>query len=107
VFRFTAGKVSGDHRIPVISGRSTVDTPTACPVTAGPGAQSSVATWPPRRTTRPGGGWRSSRRPPECSREALEEFRAAGRLQPPLAGSLALGGQATGWLLATQARLGW
>jgi hypothetical protein len=24
VFRFTAGKVSGDHRIPVISGRSTV-----------------------------------------------------------------------------------
>jgi hypothetical protein len=31
VFRFAAGKVSGRHRFPVISGRSTVDTPTACP----------------------------------------------------------------------------
>ena len=41
-----------------------------------------------------------------CPREALEEFRAAGRLQPQLASSLALGGQVTGWLLATQARLG-
>jgi LuxR family maltose regulon positive regulatory protein len=41
-----------------------------------------------------------------CPREALEEFRAAGRLQPLLASSLALGGQVTGWLLATQARLG-
>jgi hypothetical protein len=39
-------------------------------------------------------------------REALEEFRAAGRLQPQLASSLALSGQVTGWLLATQARLG-
>jgi hypothetical protein len=29
VFRFTAGQVSGDHRIPVISGRSAVETPTA------------------------------------------------------------------------------
>ena len=41
-----------------------------------------------------------------CPREALEEFRAAGRLQPQLASSLALGGQVTGWLLATQVRLG-
>jgi LuxR family maltose regulon positive regulatory protein len=41
-----------------------------------------------------------------CSQEALEEFRAAGRLQPQLASSFALGGQVTGWLLATQARLG-
>jgi LuxR family transcriptional regulator, maltose regulon positive regulatory protein len=44
--------------------------------------------------------------PAGCPREALEEFRAAGRLQPPLASSLALSGQVTGWLLATQARLG-
>ena len=35
---------------------------------------------------------------------ALEEFRAAGNLQPQLASSLALSGQVTGWLLATQAR---
>ena len=39
-------------------------------------------------------------------REALEEFRAAGRLQPRLASSLAMGRQMTGWTLATQARLG-
>jgi hypothetical protein len=32
---------------------------------------------------------------------ALEEFRAAGHLQPQLASSLALSGQVTGWLLAT------
>jgi hypothetical protein len=38
-----------------------------------------------------------------CLREALEEFRAAGRLQPQLASSLAMGRQMTGW---TQARLG-
>jgi LuxR family transcriptional regulator, maltose regulon positive regulatory protein len=41
-----------------------------------------------------------------CPRVALEEFRAAGRLQPELASSLALGSQVTGWTLATQARLG-
>jgi LuxR family maltose regulon positive regulatory protein len=41
-----------------------------------------------------------------CLREALEEFRAAGRLQPQLASSLAMGRQITGWTLATQARLG-
>ena len=44
--------------------------------------------------------------PAGCPREALEEFCAAGRLQPQLASSLALSGQVTGWLLATQARLG-
>jgi hypothetical protein len=33
VLRFTAGKVSGDHRIPVISGRSAVETPTALVLT--------------------------------------------------------------------------
>ncbi len=38
--------------------------------------------------------------------EALEEFRAAGRQQPRLASSLAMGRQMTGWTLATQARLG-
>jgi LuxR family maltose regulon positive regulatory protein len=38
--------------------------------------------------------------------EALEEFTAAGRLQSRLEGSYALAGQVTGWLLATQARLG-
>jgi LuxR family maltose regulon positive regulatory protein len=41
-----------------------------------------------------------------CPREALEEFRAAGRLQPRLASPLAMGRQLTGWTLATQARLG-
>jgi LuxR family maltose regulon positive regulatory protein len=41
-----------------------------------------------------------------CRREAFEEFRAAGRLQPQLASSLALGGQVSGWTLASQARLG-
>jgi LuxR family maltose regulon positive regulatory protein len=39
-------------------------------------------------------------------REALEQFRAAGRLQSQLASSLALSSQVTGWTLATQARLG-
>jgi LuxR family maltose regulon positive regulatory protein len=39
-------------------------------------------------------------------REALEEFRAAGRLQSQLTSSLAMGGQVTAWTLATQARLG-
>jgi len=39
--------------------------------------------------------------PAGCPREALEEFRAAGQLQPQLASSLALSGQVTGWLLAT------
>ena len=38
--------------------------------------------------------------------EALEEFTAAGRLQSRLEGSHALASQVTGWLLATQARLG-
>ena len=41
-----------------------------------------------------------------CLQEAIEEFRAAGRLEPQLASSLGLGGQVTGWTLATQARLG-
>ena len=39
-------------------------------------------------------------------REALEEFRAAGRLQSRLEGPHALASQVTGWLAATQARLG-
>ena len=39
-------------------------------------------------------------------REALEEFSAADRLQSQLEGSHALASQVTGWLLATQARLG-
>jgi LuxR family maltose regulon positive regulatory protein len=38
--------------------------------------------------------------------EALEEFRAAGRLQARLAGPHALANQVTSWLLATQARVG-
>ncbi len=38
--------------------------------------------------------------------EALEEFRAAERLQSRLEGPHALANQVTGWLLATQARLG-
>jgi LuxR family maltose regulon positive regulatory protein len=38
--------------------------------------------------------------------EALPEFAAADRLQSQLAGSHALASQMTGWLLATQARLG-
>jgi LuxR family transcriptional regulator, maltose regulon positive regulatory protein len=38
--------------------------------------------------------------------EALEEFSAAERLQSRLAGSHALASQVTGWLLATEARLG-
>jgi LuxR family transcriptional regulator, maltose regulon positive regulatory protein len=38
--------------------------------------------------------------------EALEELRAAEHLQSQLAGSHALASQVTGWLLATQARLG-
>jgi LuxR family transcriptional regulator, maltose regulon positive regulatory protein len=38
--------------------------------------------------------------------EALPEFTAADRLQSQLAGSHALASQVTGWLLATQARLG-
>jgi LuxR family transcriptional regulator, maltose regulon positive regulatory protein len=41
-----------------------------------------------------------------CHPEAFEDFSAAGRLQPELASSPALAGQVTGWLLATQARLG-
>jgi len=41
-----------------------------------------------------------------CPREALEEFHAAGRLQPQLASSFALASQVTGWTMATQARLG-
>jgi len=39
-------------------------------------------------------------------REALEEFRAAEELAAQLEGSQALASQVTGWLLATQARLG-
>jgi len=38
--------------------------------------------------------------------KALEEFSAAERLQSQLEGSHALASQVTGWLLATQARLG-
>ena len=38
--------------------------------------------------------------------EALEEFRAAERLQSRLQGPHALANQVTGWLLATQGRLG-
>jgi LuxR family transcriptional regulator, maltose regulon positive regulatory protein len=38
--------------------------------------------------------------------EALEEFSAAEYLQSQLAGSHALAGQVTGWMLATRARLG-
>ena len=38
--------------------------------------------------------------------EAFEEFSAAERLQSGLAGSHALASQVTGWMLATQARLG-
>jgi LuxR family transcriptional regulator, maltose regulon positive regulatory protein len=38
--------------------------------------------------------------------EALEEFRAADRLQSRLEGPHALANQVTGWLAATQARLG-
>jgi LuxR family transcriptional regulator, maltose regulon positive regulatory protein len=38
--------------------------------------------------------------------EALPEFAAADRLQSQLAASHALASQMTGWLLATQARLG-
>ena len=38
--------------------------------------------------------------------EALEEFSAAERLRSRLEGSQALASQVTGWLLATQARLG-
>jgi LuxR family maltose regulon positive regulatory protein len=41
-----------------------------------------------------------------CLRLALEEFRAAERLQPLLVNSLAMSSQLTGWTLATQARLG-
>jgi LuxR family maltose regulon positive regulatory protein len=39
-------------------------------------------------------------------REAFEEFSAAERLQSQLAGSHALASQVTGWMIATQARLG-
>ena len=39
-------------------------------------------------------------------REALEEFGAAERLRSQLEGSHALASQVTGWMLATQARLG-
>jgi LuxR family maltose regulon positive regulatory protein len=39
-------------------------------------------------------------------REALEEIRAAERLQSQLAGPHALASKVTGWMLATQARLG-
>ena len=39
-------------------------------------------------------------------REALEEFRAAERPRAQLEGSHALANQATGWMLATQARAG-
>jgi LuxR family transcriptional regulator, maltose regulon positive regulatory protein len=38
--------------------------------------------------------------------QALEEFTAAERLQAQLVGSHALASQVTGWMLATQARLG-
>jgi LuxR family transcriptional regulator, maltose regulon positive regulatory protein len=38
--------------------------------------------------------------------EALEEFSAAERLQSQMVGTHALAGQVTGWMLATQARLG-
>ena len=38
--------------------------------------------------------------------EALEEFRTAKRFESQLVSSLALASRVTGWLLATQARLG-
>ena len=38
--------------------------------------------------------------------EALEEFSAAEQLRSQLAGSHALASQVTGWMLATQARVG-
>jgi LuxR family maltose regulon positive regulatory protein len=38
--------------------------------------------------------------------EALEQFRAAERLHAQLEGSHAVAGQVTGWMVATQARLG-
>ena len=38
--------------------------------------------------------------------EALEEFSAAEHLRSQLAGSHALASQVTGWMLATQARVG-
>ena len=38
--------------------------------------------------------------------QALEEIRAAERLQSEMARSHALASQVTGWMLATQARLG-
>ncbi|HEX6523122.1 MAG TPA: LuxR C-terminal-related transcriptional regulator [Streptosporangiaceae bacterium] len=41
-----------------------------------------------------------------CLHEALKEFRAAERFGSQLVSSLALTSQVTGWLLATQARLG-
>jgi LuxR family maltose regulon positive regulatory protein len=41
-----------------------------------------------------------------CLPEAVEEFGAAERLRSQLTGSHALASQVTGWLLATQARLG-
>jgi LuxR family maltose regulon positive regulatory protein len=41
-----------------------------------------------------------------CRREALEEFGVAEQLASQLEGSQALASQMTGWLLATQARLG-
>ena len=43
---------------------------------------------------------------PGRRQQALDEFRAAERLQSRLAGPHALASQVTGWLLATQARLG-
>ena len=101
VFRFTAGKVSGDHRISVISARSTACTPTACQSRPGQGApvvRRGPAVRPDCAASRRDdylGGRRGG------PREALEEFCAAGYLQPQLASSLALSGQVTGWLLAT------
>jgi LuxR family transcriptional regulator, maltose regulon positive regulatory protein len=41
-----------------------------------------------------------------CRRQALEEFSVAERLQSQLEGPHALADQLTGWMLATQARLG-
>jgi LuxR family maltose regulon positive regulatory protein len=41
-----------------------------------------------------------------CHRQALAEFTAAGQVQALMAGQHALTAQATGWTMATQARLG-
>jgi hypothetical protein len=100
MFRFTAGKVSGDHRIPVISGRSTVDTPTACQSRPGQGpiVRRDLTATPDRAARRrvtiisapagsPGRHLRSSARPGTCNLSWRARSERPG----------------DGWLLATQA----